>query len=403
MGIYKFTIKKKPNSDGKHSIIIQFIKDRKNTSKSLGKFCNYDDWSFETDRVKNTFKEHKQLNAFIDKYTKILDDKINKYQLSDEDFNIEELLISISTQKSKTAKISYTQFHQLHIQELKQADKLSSARIETETLKSIQKFYNKEHIEFKEITSDFLFKYEAFLRGNKNKDSTIGIRLRTFRSLFNKAIKREVTSQSLYPFDKFKVSKIKDSGKKEFLDEDEIKLLKNFETDFQNLFFAKDMFLFSYYSRGINFIDLLLLKKTDITGETISYIRRKTGTNVSFKLNSYTKEIMRKYDSDSKSIFIFNFIKNNSPTEIYIQNKKKKILTQQINEPLKKVMEELKITKTITYYCARHSFATQLKFNNISIDITQEALGHKDIKSTMAYLNTLPSKKLDQIIENVIF
>ena len=44
----------------------------------------------------------------------------------------------------------------------------------------------------------------------------------------------------------------------------------------------------------------------------------------------------------------------------------------------------------------------QLKFNNISIDITKEALGHKDIKSTMAYLNSLPSKKLDQIIEDVL-
>ena len=47
MSIYKFTIKKKPNADGKHSIILRFIKDRKNTSKSLGKSCDYKDWSFE--------------------------------------------------------------------------------------------------------------------------------------------------------------------------------------------------------------------------------------------------------------------------------------------------------------------------------------------------------------------
>ena len=65
-------------------------------------------------------------------------------------------------------------------------------------------------------------------------------------------------------------------------------------------------------------------------------------------------------------------------------------------------MLELEIPKNITFYCARHSFATQLKFNNISIDIIKEALGHKDIKSTMSYLNSLPSKKLDQIIEDVL-
>ena len=158
MSIYKFTIKKKPNTDGKHSIIIQFIKDRKNTSKSLGKVCNYLDWSFETDRVKNTYKEHKQLNAFIDKYTKILDEKINDYQLNDENFTIDELLASLKTTKNKADKLSYTQFHEIYIEELKKADKLSSAKIEAETLKSIQKFYKKEQIQFKEITCDFLFK-----------------------------------------------------------------------------------------------------------------------------------------------------------------------------------------------------------------------------------------------------
>ncbi|MNF00433.1 Tyrosine recombinase XerD [compost metagenome] len=67
------------------------------------------------------------------------------------------------------------------------------------------------------------------------------------------------------------------------------------------------------------------------------------------------------------------------------------------------MITDLGIQKKITYYCARHSFATILKFNNISIDIIKEALGHKDIKSTMSYLNTLPSNTLDKIIDDIIF
>jgi integrase/recombinase XerD len=403
MSCYKFTIKKNPNSDGSHSIIIQFIKDRKNTSKSLGKSCKYEDWSFETNRVKNTYHKHSQLNKFIDKYSKILDDKINEFQLNDEDFTIDELMASISQKKSKVEKLTYTQFHEQHIEELRAADKLSTVRIEKDVLRSVQKFYQKEKIEFKEITPDFLYKYEAFMRGNKNNDATIGIRLRTFRAVFNKAIKREVTTLSLYPFDKFKVSKLKDSGKKEYLDEDELKLLKNYESDFPNLMFAKEMFLFSYYSRGINFIDIILLKKSDVSGDTVSYIRSKTGVNVSFKLNSYTKELIEKYAALPSSPFLFNIVKIAEPDKNYIENKKLKVLTTRINTPLKKIIESLEIQKHITYYCARHSFATVLKFNNISIDIIKEALGHSDIKSTMSYLNTLPSKKLDKIIEDVIF
>ncbi len=402
MSIYKFTIKKNPNSDGKHSIVIQFIKDRKNTTKSLGKFCKYEDWSFETGRVKNTYKQHKQLNAFIDKYTRILDEKIDEFLLNDDNFTIEELLSSIKTNNAKTEKISYTDFHTLHIEELKQANKLTSSKIEAETLRSIQKFYKKDNIDFKDITADFLYKYEAFLRGNKNKDSTIGIRLRTFRALFNKAITREITTQKLYPFDKFKVSKIKDVSKKEFLDQDEIQLFKNYEAESPLLIFAKEIFLFSYYSRGINFIDIMLLKKSDRSGDTVSYIRRKTGVNVSFKLNDFTKNIITKYSNKTTSPFLLSFVNQVDPSESYLQNRKRKLLSERINTPLKLIMKELEIHKNITYYCARHSFATQLKFNNISVDIIKEALGHKDIKSTMAYLNTLPSKKLDQIIEDIL-
>ena len=64
MATFKFTIKNKPNANGEHSIIIQIIKDRKNTTLSLGKSCNYEDWSFETDRVKKTNKKHNYSNVF---------------------------------------------------------------------------------------------------------------------------------------------------------------------------------------------------------------------------------------------------------------------------------------------------------------------------------------------------
>lgn len=240
-----------------------------------------------------------------------------------------------------------------------------------------------------------------FFKRNKNKESTLGFRLRTFRAVFNKAILREVTYQNLYPFKKYKVSKIKDSSKKEYLNEDEIKKLKSYQTEFPNLAFAKEMFLLSYYCRGINFIDLMLLKKSDLSGETVHYIRRKTGVGISFKLNKFSKKIFEKNLELSQTDFIFDFVLISNPSETYLQNKKNKILKSRINNSLKLIMKDLEIDKNITYYCARHSFATLLKFNNISIDLIKEAFGHSDIKSTMSYLNTLPSKKLDKLIEDV--
>lgn len=122
------------------------------------------------------------------------------------------------------------------------------------------------------------------------------------------------------------------------------------------------MFLFSYYSRGINFIDLIELEKKSLSGNTIHYIRTKTEVPISFALTEKNKNIIEKYCSEPNSNFLFRIIKNNNTDEIYLKNKSHKYLKEFINKPLKGIIEKLKINKHITYYCARHSFATALKF-----------------------------------------
>lgn len=144
------------------------------------------------------------------------------------------------------------------------------------------------------------------------------------------------------------------------------------------------------------------LEKNSVTNKNISYYREKTGVAVKFKLNDTTEKIIEKYRSEPESKFIFSILKTNNPSKTYLKNKSQKYLTVYVNKYLKNIMTKLEINKNITYYCARHSFATALKFENVSIEIIREALGHKDINSTMSYLNSLPDAKLDKIIEDVI-
>ena len=226
--------------------------------------------------------------------------------------------------------------------------------------------------------------------------------MRAIRSVFNQAIKAKVIKERQYPFKDYKISQIKSYSKKEFLNVSEIDLLKKYKPKDQYEEFAKDMFLFSYYSRGINFIDMMQLEKNALIDKNISYYREKTGVAVKFKLNSITEKILTKYKSEPDSKFLLSIVKNNNPTKTYLKNKSQKYLTIYVNKYLKDIMSNLKITKNITFYCARHSFATALKFENVSIEIIREALGHKDINSTMSYLNSLPDAKLDKIIEDII-
>ena len=206
-----------------------------------------------------------------------------------------------------------------------------------------------------------------------------------------------------YNFSKFKISKFKGHRTKQILTEEEIDILENHVCETDKEQFAKDMFLLSYYARGINFVDLMSLKKHSITGNHVDYIRRKTSVHVRFNINPFVKDILKKYKPFMDSQYLLDIIQHNRSDKNYIHNKKHNELSRKINPGLKKLMANCGINKHITYYCARHSFATTLKFNNISVDIIKEALGHRDIKSTMSYLSTLPDKKLDSVIDGVLF
>ena len=400
---YKFTLKATPNAQSEYFINLVLIKDRINTSLSIKKKCKHEDWSFETERLKKSHQEYKQINNLIEKYSGRINNIIHEFELDDTPFTLQDIVKKFKKDSGKQQPVSYTAFHESLIEEIKNAGKLSTSNIEKETLKSIQLFFNRTEITFRDLSVDSIYKYQSFLNGNNNSQSTIGIRIRTLRAVFNKAIKREIIPATIYPFDKFKVSKIKESGKKEYLSEKELELLKNAQLLNKNDIIARDMFLLSFYGRGINFIDLMQLKKTDLYKETITYKRSKTEAIVNFKINDFWKQKIEEYTSPADSIYLFNIIHNNQNAKIYINNRKRKYLKIYINTPLKTIITDLGIQKKITYYCARHSFATILKFNNISIDIIKEALGHKDIKSTMSYLNTLPSNTLDKMIDDVIF
>lgn len=102
-------------------------------------------------RVKNSNKNSVNINKFIDKYTAIVEEIIDNFELQDEPYELKDIVDAIKSFKEKKAPISYTEFHTELIQNLKKEGKESTAKTEKDTLKSIQKFFKKDKIAFKEI------------------------------------------------------------------------------------------------------------------------------------------------------------------------------------------------------------------------------------------------------------
>lgn len=403
MTTFSFFLKSHFNETGKKTIAIRIVRRRENTTLSIYQSCKPKHWSQETQRVKGRAKNHKRINKFIEKYEKIIQEIIDEFELSGEPYDLKDISKAIKNYKAKGAPESYTDYVNKRIKQLKKGNKIGTYTLEEEALSVLFKFFGTKKINFRDINHETLIDFVVYLESRGNTKATIGIRLRTIRANFNKAISSGIIAKALYPFKDFKISKFKSSRTKQILTIKEIEFFKSHECQNNQEEFAQDMFLFSFYARGINYIDILLLKKSNVTGDHIDYERSKTGERVSFDINSEIKRLIEKYQAPKDSIYLMDIADGDRADPQYVKNKVKNDLTRKVNQGLKSIMEVNNSNKHITFYCARHSFATALKFANVSVEIIREALGHRDIKSTISYLATLPDIKLDKEINNVLF
>ena len=407
MASIKFTIKSKPNKDGKHSIVLILIKNRRNTSMATKYSCDYDAWSFESNTLKTNKKGQElkritEINNFISKTNLKIEDFIREKRRLNLDFTIKDIANEIKADDvTKAPALDYFKFHQEITDEFLNSNKIGTAKIYKETLSSLKKFYIKPELKFQDLNFEFLEKYDSFLRSNNGSDSGISIRMRTIRAVFNNAIKREIIATKTYPFKHYKISALKKEAKIEYMTDEELQKLVNedFSSNKRHQF-AKDMYLFSFYCRGMNFIDLLKLKNTNLYDNRLSYLRTKTGVHLDFKLRDHALKILEAYNQRSMNSYLFPLLLEENMSTKKIKNRSHKLLGQ-INPALKEMMEVLQINKRITFYTARHSFATFLKFENTPIDAISEMLGHTDIRTTQVYLNKLPNMILDKIIDDV--
>ena len=402
---YKFTLRDKPNKDGSYSIYLLLIKNRKNTKVATDYSCNIDDWSFETKMLKSNKKGAGleniiKINNFIGKTNIKIEDFIKEKKKLELDFSLDEVINEIKSNDKKINLNDYYSFHKEIIDEFKLSNKISSAKINKDTLNSLKLFHGKDTLKFSDVNYEFISKYDIFLRSRGGTDSGIGIKMRTIRSIYNKAINRKHIPKHLYPFDLYKISKLKKEAKKEYLTEEEIKLLENEIFEDKKLQFAKDLYLFSFYCRGMNFIDIMKLSSSNLFEGKTSYLRNKTGVDLEFEIPKKAMKILQFYNVQSLNKYIFPILLTEKMTVQQIENRRHKKIGE-INVALKVIMSHLKIDKKITFYTARHTFATLLKFKNISIDLIGQCLGHSDMKSTQSYLNKLPSQKLDLMIQDV--
>ena len=136
-------------------------------------------------------------------------------------------------------------------------------------------------IPFADIDVAWLRRYELFLREKRLAENTIGIRFRTLRSIYNLAVEENVASPDSYPFKKFKVSKLHQETAKRALSKEDIERVLSYKSTNRYMRFPIDIFAFTYYCGGINFVDIAHLTRANIVDGRLIYKRQKTASTAS--------------------------------------------------------------------------------------------------------------------------
>lgn len=287
------------------------------------------------------------------------------------------------------SEYSLFNFMESLIAKLKQNGNIRTSETYKATLNSFRKFRNDEDIMLDCLTSDIMEAYEAWHKSRGVAPNTISFYTRVLRAVYNRAVEQEII-ESRNPFRHVYTGV--DKTVKRALPLAVIKKIKGLDLSLTPaLDFARDMFMLSFYLRGMSFIDMAFLRKSDLQNGHISYRRRKTGQQLFIEWTSDMQLILDKYP-ENESDYLLPIIRKHSENERSIYRN----VGYNINHHLKQVADMLNLNFRLTMYVARHSWASAAKAKGIPLSVISEGMGHDSEATTQIYLASLDTSVVDK-------
>lgn len=285
----------------------------------------------------------------------------------------------------------YTLFNFMEgiIAKLKQNGKIRTAETYKATLNSFKKFRQDEDIMLDCLNSEVMEAYEAWHHNRGVTPNTISFYARILRAVYNRAVENEVI-ENRSPF-RHVYTGI-DKTVKRALPLEVIKKIKGMDLSLNAaLDFARDMFMMSFYLRGMSFIDMAYLKMSDLKSGYITYRRRKTGQQLTIEWTNDMQLVLDKYP-ENESDYLLPIIKTVGINERCTYRN----VGYNINRGLKQISQMLNLNFRLTMYVARHSWASAAKAKGIPLSVISEGMGHDSEATTQIYLASLDTSAVDR-------
>ena len=287
-------------------------------------------------------------------------------------------------------------FIEEQIKQLREEHRFGTANNYEKTMISLESFVRNKKLTFTNFNEQLIADYNTYLISKGLMRNSISFYMRNLRAIYNKAVKQKIVKKKeLFS----EVYTGIDKTRKRAVDERLISKLYNLKLDNNDvLSLTRDIFIFSYCMRGMSFVDIAYLKKTDISNGVISYCRRKTGQLMNVRIESCMQYIINKY-KENTSEYIFPIIKSDDKGEAYkqyrsginIYNRNLGILSDMIGSGCK-----------LSSYTARHSWATAARKHDVPISVISAGMGHSSETTTQIYLKSIEDDVVDRANAEII-
>lgn len=279
-------------------------------------------------------------------------------------------------------------------EQLAKTGRIRSSETMQSTLKSFMCFRGGIDLSFNRFDRNVVEQYETYMKGRRLSRNTSSFYMRNLRAAYNKAM-YEVRD---FPSDLFrKVYTGVDKTAKRAISIEDLRKIKRLNiADRPALSFARDILFFSFYARGMSFVDIVMLRKKDLSEHYITYRRKKTGQRLSIEAVPEIKAIINKYKSPTQ--YLLPLITREDGTE---RTQYKNQLVR-INRNLKTIGKMAGLHIPLTTYVMRHTWASIAHRKGIALAVISEGLGHDNEMTTQIYLASIQASEVDKANRSIL-
>lgn len=272
-----------------------------------------------------------------------------------------------------------------------------TAKTYANALRSFSKFREGKDLGFDYMDSELMLEYEAWMLHNGLKRSSAACYMRTLRTLYNQAVEEEHAEENAI-FRKVHVSIGK--TRKRAVSIDVIRAIQSLNlSEKPSLLFARDIFMFSFFTRGMSFVDIAHLRKSDLRNGFLTYNRRKTFQSLTIQWERPMQAIVNRYAKQTcDSPYLFPIIKG----ETHADRISYEQTLQRVNRNLKRIGSMIGLSIPLSTYVARHSWASIARNMDVPLSVISEGLGHDSDKTTQIYLASLDTSMINKANRKII-